>query len=125
MDTDRVDETNGKICQSKPTRRSTSGSASMRYLFGRRKNLVLGLFAKCGVYPQQQDLDEFLVSNDLLCSFKMKILQFPLPFQTKHSDLFPDRNYLSLKIREYRQKHMNKSPPKSAELIDELRRQHI
>lgn len=59
-----------------------------RKVLEQRRTLVMELFQKCGMFPASKDTTEF---------------------QMKHSDIFPNKQSLTLKIREVRQKYMGQS----------------
>ncbi|XP_055322049.1 uncharacterized protein LOC129578030 [Sitodiplosis mosellana] len=61
-----------------------------RHLINQRKTLIMELFDKCGFFPSPKDLDDFL---------------------KEHTHLFGSKNFLNVKIREYRQKHMQNQSP--------------
>lgn len=60
-----------------------------RQLLNQRKLVISNLFQKCGYFPSPKDLDEFL---------------------SEHISLFGSENFLKVKIREHRQKHMQNNP---------------
>ncbi|XP_031621773.1 putative transcription factor capicua [Contarinia nasturtii] len=62
-----------------------------RILMDQRKMLIMDLFRKCGTFfPAPKDLDDFL---------------------EEHMHLFGSKGFLNIKIREYRQKHMQHQSP--------------
>lgn len=71
------------------------------------------LFHQCGYFPLASDTAAFQVSE---CFFYRRfgvmslIFKFSICLQEKHKDVFPHKSSLQLKIREVRQKIMNKAP---------------
>lgn len=64
------------------------GEKGHRKVLEQRRTLVMELFQKCGMFPASKDTTEF---------------------QMRHSDIFPNKQSLTLKIREVRQKYMSQS----------------
>ncbi|XP_065578825.1 protein capicua homolog [Artemia franciscana] len=66
--------------------------SSLRKILDQRRQLVMQLFNEQGMFPTTQATSAF---------------------QAKHSDVFPNKNCLQLKIREVRQKVMAQNPPQT------------
>lgn len=76
-----------------------------RKVLEQRRQLVMQLFQSCGVFPASKDTTEFQVFT---YSTANRIINQRFLFkhnQLKHSDIFPNKQSLQLKIREVRQKY--------------------
>lgn len=74
-----------------PSARSVNSAEEKghRKILEQRRNLVMQLFQEHGMFPSSQATNNF---------------------QLSHSDIFPNKQSLQLKIREVRQKHMSQPP---------------
>lgn len=67
---------------------ATGSEKGHRKVLEQRRTLVMELFQRCGMFPASKDTTEF---------------------QIRHADIFPNKQSLTLKIREVRQKYMSQS----------------
>lgn len=79
--------------------------SSSRKLLDQRRQLVMGLLEKEGMFPSgnKKFSGHFILFYD---SFLIFLAQATSTFQSQHMDIFPVKQTLQLKIREVRQKMM-------------------
>ncbi len=78
-----------------------------------RRTLVMELFNQCGYFPLASDTAAFQVRTDNIAFIVPRFNQYlnvEFILQEKHKDVFPHKSSLQLKIREVRQRIMNKAP---------------
>lgn len=81
-------------------------------MINQRKSLIMELFQKCGFFPSSKDIDGFLVKL-ILTQIVRQITKYVLfvYLQNENVHLFRSKSFLNIKIREYRQKHMQNVSP--------------
>lgn len=80
-----------------------------RKILEQRRTLVMELFNQCGYFPLASDTAAFQVRLRFT-KLNFVFINWNRHLQEKHKDVFPHKSSLQLKIREVRQKIMNKAP---------------
>lgn len=83
-----------------------------RKILEQRRQLVMQLFQEHGMFPSTQATNNFQVILQMVKNrSSANGVSF---FQIQHSEIFPNKQSLQLKIREVRQKYMSTGFPHSA-----------